>query len=99
MPTITRNNGYIEDQSSYTDMLYGVKPVSHNGCGVIATYNVLYHLTHKTDIDFPSIIRELEYDGIILNGLFGTAVRAIEDYFKKNLVKVRNNSKLALDEV
>ena len=83
LPTITRNNGYIEDQSSYTDMLYGVKPVSYNGCGVIATYNVLYHLTHKTDIDFPSIIRELEYDGIILNGLFGTAMRAIEDYFKK----------------
>ena len=93
-PTITRNNGYIEDQSSYTDMFYGVKPVSYNGCGVIATYNVLYHLTHKTDIDFPSIIRELEYDGLLIRRVYPIVPPKVEyslSEFGKTLIPVLNS--------
>ena len=82
--TIKQNEGFIEDQHNYKDMSYGIKSLSENGCGLIATYNVLYHLTKKEDIDFPSIIKDLEDDGIILRGIFGTSMVAIEDYFKKN---------------
>ena len=56
--TIKHNEGFIEDQHNYKDMSYGIKSLSENGCGLIATYNVLYHLTKKEDIDFPSIIKD-----------------------------------------
>ena len=69
-------------------------PLSQNGCGVIATYNVLYHLTKNETIDFPSIIRDLENDGIILNGAFGTSMIAIQDYFNKLGFKVTGSSKV-----
>ena len=91
---IKSNDGYIEDQRNYNDMAYGNLPLSQNGCGVIATYNVLYHLTKNEAIDFPSIIRDLENDGIILNGAFGTSMIAIQDYFNKLGFKVTGSSKV-----
>ena len=81
---IKHNKGFIEDQHNYKDMSYGIQPLSKNGCGLIATYNVLYHLTKQENIDFPSIIKYLENDGIILRGLFGTSMKAVDDYFKKH---------------
>jgi hypothetical protein len=91
---IKSNDGYIEDQSNYKDMSYGALPVSQNGCGVIAAYNVLYHLTKNEAIDFPAIIQELESDGIILNGAFGTSMIAIQDYFNKLGFKATGSSKV-----
>lgn len=35
---------YIEDQSSYTDVVYGSKTMQWSGCGVFATYNTLVNL-------------------------------------------------------
>ena len=81
---IKHNKGFIEDQHNYNDMSYGIQTLSKNGCGLIATYNVLYHLTKQENIDFPSIIKYLENDGIILRGLFGTSMKAVDDYFKKH---------------
>ena len=91
--TIRRNKGYIEDQNSYTDMQYGIKPISDNGCGLIATYNVIFHITNKLDIDFPSIIKALENDGIILSGVFGTSMVAIDDYLKGQGYRTWSSSK------
>ena len=91
---IKRNNGFIEDQQNYKDMSYGTKPLSENGCGVIAIYNVLYHLTQKEDIDFPSIIQDLEYDGIVLGGIFGTSMKAIDDYFRKKGFNTKSSSQV-----
>lgn len=93
LPTIKRNGGYIEQQSKFSDMSYGLKPLSYNGCGLIATYNVIFHLTGSYDIDFPTIIKAFENDGIILNGYFGTSMVAIQDYFKKKGYKVTGSSK------
>ena len=92
LPTIKRNRGYIEDQSKYSDMSYGVKPLSYNGCGLIATYNVIFHLTNSYEIDFPTIIKTFENDGIILNGYFGTSMVAIRDYFNKKGYKATGSS-------
>ncbi len=93
LPTIKRNGGYIEDQSKYSDMAYGAKQLSYNGCGLIATYNVIFHLTGSYDIDFPTIIKTFENDGIILNGYFGTSMVAIRDYFNKKGYKATGSSK------
>ena len=93
--TIKDDNGYIENQNEYIDMIYGKKRLKYNGCGVIAIYNVIYHLTKKENIDFPAIIKALEYDGIILNGLFGTSMKAIDDYFKSQGFKTKSSSKMA----
>ena len=69
---IRPNNGFIEDQHNYKDMFYGTKSLSDNSSGLIAIYNILYYLTKKEDIDFAQIIKDLELDGIYLNGAFGT---------------------------
>ena len=55
--TIRCNKGFIEDQNNYADMSYGSQPLSKEGSGLIAIYNVIYHFTNKLDIDFPSIIK------------------------------------------
>ena len=89
---IKTNKGFIEDQKNYTDMSYGIFHLSKNGCGTIATYNVLYALTGNNDIDYASIVDDYEKDGIALYGLLGTSGIAIEDYFKKNGFKTMSSS-------
>ena len=92
--TIRNNKGYIEDQQNYKDMFYGTKSLSYNGCGLIAIYNVLYHLTKRENINFASIIKDLENDGILLGGIFGTSMKAIADYFKKIGYRTKSSSKI-----
>ena len=91
---IRNNKGYIEDQQNYNDMFYGIKSLSYNGCAVIAIYNVLYHLTKREDINFASIIKALEYDGILLGGIFGTSMKAIPDYFKRIGYRTKSSSQI-----
>ena len=93
LKAIKLNKGFIEDQHDYKDMVYGVSPFSANGCELIAIYNALYEITKKEDIDLPLIIDIHEKKGMVLNGLFGTAPRAIETYFKKNGYKTMSSSK------
>ena len=91
--TIKANKGYIEDQKNYTDMSYGLLHLSNTGCGVIATYNVLYHLTGNNNIDFASIVDIYENDGIVLYGFLGTSALAIEDFFKNKGFKTMSSVK------
>ena len=86
--SIRHNNGFIEDQHNYQDMFYGTKSLSDNGSGLIAIYNILYYLTKKEDIDFAQIIKDLELDGIYLNGAFGTGIKAPQNYFLKKGFRV-----------
>ena len=81
--TIKNNQGFIEDQDSYNNMFYGIRKISYNGCGVIAAYNVIHFLTGRDNIDFPAIIQAFENDGIILRGLFGTSMKAVDEYLQK----------------
>ena len=91
--TIKVNKDYIEDQKNYTDMSYGLLHISNSGCGAIATYNVLYHLTGNNNIDFASIVDIYENDGIVLNGFLGTSAIAIEDFFKKKGFETLSSNK------
>ena len=79
--TIAKNQGFIEDQHSYTDMNYGNKTLNYCGCAVIATYNAIFDLTGNKEISLPILIDYFENDGIVLSGMFGTAPTAIEDFF------------------
>ena len=69
-------------------MFYGTKSLSDNSSGLIAIYNILYYLTKKEDIDFAQIIKDLELDGIYLNGAFGTGIKAPQNYFLKKGFRV-----------
>ncbi len=42
-------DGYIEDQNSYTDVVYGSKTMQYSGCGVFAVYNALHDLYRKEE--------------------------------------------------
>lgn len=79
--TIEKNNGFIEDQHSFTDMNYGNKVFQYCGCEVVAAFNAMNDLTGNKDISLPLMIEYFENDGIILSGIFGTAPTAIKDYF------------------
>ena len=93
LATIKENKGYIEDQSKYKDMSYGLMPLSGNGCELIAIYNALYELTGNINIDFPLIVDIHEKDGMVLGGLFGTSILSIEKYFIKNGFPTKSSSK------
>jgi len=83
--------GFIEYQQNYKDMFYGIKPLSYNGASLIAIYNVLYHLNKAEKKDFLKIIKSFENDGIILEGKFGTSIKAVEDYIKKKGLRTENS--------
>ena len=91
--TIKANKGYIEDQKNYSDMSYGLLHISNSGCGAIATYNVLYHLTGNNNIDFASIVDIYENDGIVLYGFLGTSAIAIENFFKEKGFETKSSTK------
>ena len=92
LSTIKANNGYIEDQRNYKDMSYGDYTLSYNGCELIAIYNALYELTKKNDTDFAQIIDIHEKNGILINGVFGTSMKTIEQYFIKNGFPTKSSS-------
>ena len=85
---ILKSGEYIENQSNWGDVQFGLLKehnMRYSGCGIIATYNALLALgedaSGKTMVD---LISSYERDGAVINGEFGTAPGAIEDYFKKN---------------
>lgn len=78
---LLQNDGYIEDQVSYTDMNYGKTKVQGTGCEVIATYNALRSLGCEMQWDFPKLIQAFEADGMVLFGKAGSTPKAILDFF------------------
>lgn len=81
--SVEQNDGYIENQSAYTDLKYGKYTIDYSGCEVIAVYNVLNSV--KDDLvlkhDFPKLISIFEKDGCMLSGMFGTSPKAIYNFF------------------
>ena len=76
-----KDEGFIENQHSMTDINMGMAPMSETGCEVIATYNALLNLGRR--IPLGNLIEEYERDGIIHSGRFGVAPKAIADYLKR----------------
>ena len=87
-----KNQSFIEDQYNYKDMFYGIRPLSKNGASLIAIYNVLHHF-NKKKINFHHLIKSFEKDGIILDGAFGTSIKAVEEFFTKKGYKTESSKK------
>lgn len=80
--TISKNNGYIEDQNNYTDMVYGKATMQYSGCEVFAVYNAVYSLLKHPIMELPDLISCFEKDGMALGGKFGTAPKALRDFLE-----------------
>ena len=81
---INRCGGYIENQNSYRDMLFGKTTMNHSGCEIFATYNAIYSLTGKHIMSLAQMIAEFEKDGMVLSGKFGVAPKAVRDFLEKH---------------
>ena len=51
-------DGYIRDQDCLSAFSYRCVPASHNGCGVVAVYDLLHH--EGRDVDFAALCRQME---------------------------------------
>lgn len=87
---VSAHNGYIEDQFRYNDMAYGCVTVKDSACEVIAVYNAYINLKAQGKLPadfvipgFADLLSYFEKDGMARNGKFGTAPRALVDYFDK----------------
>lgn len=58
-------DGYVKDQDYTDDILYGVYPSSYNGCGWIASYNMLHALSlaDNPEEQFARMVEILPYKG------------------------------------
>ena len=81
---ITKNNGFVEDQNSYTDMAYGDATMQYSGCEIFATYNAIHSIMGKQSMSLAKMISEYEKDGMVLSGKFGTSPKAIKDFLDKH---------------
>ena len=82
----TEPTGYINGQDNYSNWKCGAKNLKHNGCGVIAAYNVMRKLgkTKKlTDIIYDFDVRS----GSLAIGMFGADPTHFGTYFSANGLK------------
>ncbi len=80
---IARDQGYVEDQNSYTDMAYGESTMQYSGCEIFAVYNAIYSITGDHPIPLPGMIAEFERDGMVWKGKFGTSPKALKDFLDR----------------
>ena len=76
---------YIENQSQWGTVKFGEgnkTNIARAGCGVIATYNALNALGENTSSQtMVDLISYYERNGAALDGMWGVAPNAIEEYF------------------
>ena len=86
-----------QDAKYIKDMKYGYKKLSHNGCEIIATYNLLILINKPQKL--TSIINEFElndmyYFSALSYGYFGTDPDDLYKYFKAHKIKYSKTKKL-----
>lgn len=80
--SISKSDGYIEDQNNYTDMPYGKATMQYSGCEIFAVYNAAYSLLKHPLMNLPELISRFEKDGMALSGKFGTSPKALRDFLE-----------------
>ena len=86
------SDSFIENQHALKDIPYGKADMAGCGCEVIAVYNAELSLG-KNCVSLHNLISEFKKDGIVLNGKWGTAPKAIRDYLKRAGYTVLASSK------
>lgn len=77
------NNVFIENQRDYEDMSFGKATMKYSGCEIFAVFNLLQALGESKVLNsLPDLISAFEEDGMLLSGMFGTAPKAIRDFFE-----------------
>lgn len=72
---------FINSQSSTKLFKVGVKDSKFNGCGWISIYNANQILS--IDVPIADIINEIDFTGLLANGLLGTNPLAITSFYQK----------------
>lgn len=86
---LSQPNGYINAQSSYYNWQFGARTLDYNGCGVIATYNVMRMLGYNPNL--ASVAYDIERNhGTLLWGYAGTDPSHPLDYFNSHGIRVRS---------
>ena len=77
----TEPKSFINGQDYYSKWKFGFSTLDHNGCGVIAMYNVLVGLNRR--IDLANVIFDFDINSATLGlGFFGTDPTHYPIYFK-----------------
>ena len=77
----TYAESFIEDQALLKDLKLGKSDMAYAGCEIIAVYNALLD-RKKLEETLPGLISCFEKKGVVLNGRFGTAPRALARYLR-----------------
>ena len=80
---------YIIRQSPIKKVFFGAKPLSYNGCGIIALHNILLCLGKEKS--FSQIILENEKNALLW-GLFGLSPMGLKRYLLSNGFAVTEKS-------
>ncbi|MFG6355725.1 MAG: hypothetical protein K1W26_02710 [Acetatifactor sp.] len=76
---------YIENQSEWKDIEFGITDMAYAGCEIMATYNARLSLGEEMAAqEMAELIQSFERRGAVLGGIFGTAPVAIYKYFRSN---------------
>ena len=78
----TEPAGYICGQAYYSDWKFGLSTLNHNGCGIIATYNVLRKFGKSPNL--TNIIYDFDSrSGSLAMGYFGADPTHISQYLRE----------------
>ena len=94
---IKLGDGYINGQAcgNVSKMKYGLYTMGYNGCEIIATYNLLYHMGKKEEL--ADLAKEIYPYASVLAGLFGSRTLKLERFMiehKLNYAKTRSYDEL-----
>ncbi|MDE6640755.1 MAG: hypothetical protein K2K63_09535, partial [Acetatifactor sp.] len=80
---------FIENQSEWEEIRFGVSTMEYSGCEIMAVYNALFDLGNEmTAQSMAELISEFERKGAVLSGRWGCAPGSIYKYFVRRGYKV-----------
>lgn len=91
---------YIENQSEWKDIEFGITDMAYAGCEIMATYNARLSLGEEMAAqEMAELIQSFERRGAVFGGIFGTAPTAIYKYFLRNGYRVAMTTGTSEEEV